>query len=728
MKADEVYAKLKKMIASVSVGIKSTTSTKNPDGSVTITINFTSGSPLSFTMSPVKGDKGTGIKDALIKEIQNGENTEYHLILIDDKNNNIDAGKLPISPGEVYDDTQIKSDINDLKSDKQDKTDNSLETTDKTLVGAINTINGNQLDTVTFSADYKNIILNRKNGLNPYIIPIASIINNAKIAELNDVDSTNIGDGKTLVYDSSIKKHKYVDSTLTDELVKMDSTTDAKHLSELIDKSTIVNDNGVLKVKKLDGQNVTIAEINHLKGLTMNVMDLVNMFANGGVKVYEHTIPTYADLLALDRSGFIDGIKYFVYVQSDEEHGGAKTTYICDKSSTSYFCVSGDHRDFTINPIDLANEVTGKLGTSNIDVDELWKLLTINDTYKTLTTKDEVFGTHGAKALYDELVADIGKKANATDLTTHTSDTNIHITSAERTAWNKKANATDLTTHTGDTNIHVTTSDKTKWNKVDNKVDKTDITTTINSSSTASQVPSAKSVYDKVIKCNNIKTYYTLAQLGIDSTKTCTIKYIWDKMPVNSIGVIDTNSSIVTDLDYFKPALKIADGQNVYGFLTIGKFIERTILEFRRAHSESAIIPETFIGYCIGKNCTSIDWKRIIIANIDNVPMTTITSFDDETKYTVADGNVCRYYVTNGECEITLYIKAVSPSNPTHVKVFSGLPKAVTSRYFTLGSWGEATSDNVIAEITSNGILNLKKGTINGLYIGSFKYKVAENQ
>ena len=97
MKADEVYAKLKKMIGLVSVGMKNTTSTQNPDGSVTITINFTSGSPLSFTMRPVKGDKGVGIKDAQIKEIQNGENKEYHLILIDDKNNNIDAGNIPIS-------------------------------------------------------------------------------------------------------------------------------------------------------------------------------------------------------------------------------------------------------------------------------------------------------------------------------------------------------------------------------------------------------------------------------------------------------------------------------------------------------------------------------------------------------------------------------------------------------------------------------------------------------
>ena len=359
-----------------------------------------------------------------------------------------------------------------LDTNKQDKTDNALNTTDKTVVGAINEINDSLLDNVTFSADYKNIIINRKSGLNPYTIPIASIINNAKIIELNDVDSTDIGNGKTLVYDGATQKHKYVSSTGTDELVKMDSTTDAKYLSDLIDKSTVVNDNGVLKVKKLDGQEVTIAEINHLKGLTMNVMDLVNAFANGGVKVYERTIPTYADLLALDRSGFIDGIKYFVYVQSDETHDGAKTTYICDKNSTSYFCISGDHRDFTTNPIDLVNEVTGKLGTSNIDVDALWKLLTINDTYKTLTAKDEVFGTHGAKALYDELVADIGNKANTTDLTTHTSDTNIHITTAERT----------------------------KWNKVDGKVDKTSILSTISSTPSDDKLLSEKAINDTLTK------------------------------------------------------------------------------------------------------------------------------------------------------------------------------------------------------------------------------------
>ena len=325
-----------------------------------------------------------------------------------------------------------------LDTNKQDKTDNALDTTDKTIVGAINEINDSLLDNVTFSADYKNIIINRKSGNNPYTIPIASIIHNAKIIELNDVDSTNIGDGKTLIYDGVTQKHKYVNSTGTDELVKMDSTTDAKYLSELIDKSTVVNDNGVLKVKKLDGQEVTIAEINHLKGLTMNVMDLVNAFANGGIKVLNTPVATYADLSTLDRSTFLDGISYIVYVLADENHSGAKTTYLCDKTSETFFGNADSQRNFTTNPINLANEVTGKLGTSNIDVDALWKLLTINDIYKTLTTKNEPFGTHGAKALYDELVANIGKKANVTDLTNHASNTNIHITSAERTTWDNK--------------------------------------------------------------------------------------------------------------------------------------------------------------------------------------------------------------------------------------------------------------------------------------------------
>ena len=419
-----------------------------------------------------------------------------------------------------------------------------IKTNDNTITGSINEINGNLLDTVGFSADYKNIILNRKNGLNPYTIPISAIINNASLTELKDIDSTDIGNGKTLVYDSAMQKHKYVDSELTDELVKMEASSDSEYLADLIDKNTIVNDKGVLKVKKLDGQEVTIAEINNLKGLTMNIVDLVKSFSNGGVKMYEHTIATYADLLALDRSEFVDGIRYFVYVLADETHGGIKTTYICDKTNTSYFGVAGDDRDFTTEPIDLANEVTGKLGASNIDVDALWKLVTVYDTYKTLTTKNEPFSTHGANAMYNELVAEIGKKSNTSDLTTHTSDTNIHITSAERTKWNKvdnKVDKTDIADNLTSTDIDKPLSAKQGKVLDDKKLNKSDVNkiAIIN----ADNVNIKDFILEKCTDEN--KVYYITARSNCTDLPKASVNYIIVVQKIGSFTIKVTAKELV---------------------------------------------------------------------------------------------------------------------------------------------------------------------------------------
>ena len=95
-------------------------------------------------------------------------------------------------------------------------------------------------------------------------------------------------------------------------------------------------------------------EINYTKALSANnelkisgIVDVVNkmffehnnyMFSNSGVKIVNTPVATYADLSTLDRSSFIDGVKYFVYVLADETHGGVKTTYICDKTSETFFC------------------------------------------------------------------------------------------------------------------------------------------------------------------------------------------------------------------------------------------------------------------------------------------------------------------------------------------------------------------------------------------------------
>lgn len=71
-----------------------------------------------------------------------------------------------------------------------------------------------------------------------------------------------------------------LNTTSTDEKVKMDSTGDAKYLSELIDDITIKSVNGKLVAKSLDGMTATIGELNRLGGLTGNIQTQLNQLSN----------------------------------------------------------------------------------------------------------------------------------------------------------------------------------------------------------------------------------------------------------------------------------------------------------------------------------------------------------------------------------------------------------------------------------------------------------------
>ena len=97
------------------------------------------------------------------------------------------------------------------------------------------------------------------------------------------------------------------------------------------------------------------------------------------------------------------------------------------------------------------------------------------------------------KANKTEVIAN--DKINQTlDSTTNSSDT-ILSTSGLQTEMDKKANSSDLTSHTGNTDIHITTSERTAWN---NKEDSSNKTTTINKNSTEDQYPTAKAVYTAI--------------------------------------------------------------------------------------------------------------------------------------------------------------------------------------------------------------------------------------
>ena len=584
-----------------------------------------------------------------------------------------------------------------LSGNSSEITYDTLETTDKTIVGAINEVNGNSLDTVGFSADYKNIILNRKNGLNPYTIPISAIINNAKLIELGDVDSTDIGNGKILAYDSATNKHKYVDSSITDELVKMDGTTKAKYLGDLLDKSTIVNENGILKVKKLDGQEVTITEINYLKGLTMNVMDLVNAFANGGVKVLNTPLNTVSELDTMDRTSFIDGISYIVYVLADENHSGAKTTYLVDKTNTTFFGNADSQRNFTTNPIDLANEVTGKLGTSNIDVDGLWTLLTINDTYKTLTTNNEVFGTHGAKAMYDELTTAIGEKANASDLTTHTGDTDIHVSTTQTDKWDKvtdKLDTVDFNTHKDNTDIHITSDERTKWNNATNE-------------------EQVKNIVSNKLKGTEI------TQTVVDTYGTEILKY-----PVG-IWYIDNNSiaSNFTDLP--------ASRAGIIEIATIDKHLEinpwdnvySSRITTYTSFDNATYVCKLYSGETAGVMIVNTGWKKVCTTSVEDVPVTGLTWAD--TTHFENSFTRCNYQVKNGVCFVNIDMICNSPIAEGY-KLPITLP-APNTEYVHYRVSSFQNSSLTLAVCNSGTSVIAYGGTAGDRYLDTFSYPVAES-
>ena len=56
----------------------------------------------------------------------------------------------------------------------------------------------------------------------------------------------------------------------------------------------------------------------------------------------------------------------------------------------------------------------------------------------------------------------------------HAANLTIHVTAADKEAWNGKADTSALTAHTGNTTIHVTAEDKSKWNAVTTKADDAD--------------------------------------------------------------------------------------------------------------------------------------------------------------------------------------------------------------------------------------------------------------
>lgn len=165
------------------------------------------------------------------------------------------------------------------------------------------------------------------------------------------------------------KWREYGSGVGTDETVKLTSTsTDAKYLNELIDNSTIEVDtnNDYLIVKKIEGQTVTVAEINFLTGIKSNVQEQINNLSKS-MTMYG-VFGTKADLLASVDPVPVDGNTAIVI--ADEDNNNKQMTYIYIASTSKWTQVAESSiqvRDFTTDPIDLGSETTGTLSKDKID-------------------------------------------------------------------------------------------------------------------------------------------------------------------------------------------------------------------------------------------------------------------------------------------------------------------------------------------------------------------------
>ena len=198
-----------------------------------------------------------------------------------------------------------------------------------------------------------------------YASLIRALVNNSgakKLTDLQDVAIASLIDKQILQYD--VTTGKWVNRSL--ELV-----------SDKIDGVTIQeNSDGKLEAINLKGMTISIDDLNGLVNELNSIKSKVDLLSNGGLEVYTDRIfATYAELSAFDLKTLADGKTFYLFVNADENHDGNATVYLGSKTMTNveYLSLaSAKQRDFSVDKIDLVNEVKGKLKKENIDLDDLF--------------------------------------------------------------------------------------------------------------------------------------------------------------------------------------------------------------------------------------------------------------------------------------------------------------------------------------------------------------------
>ena len=330
-------------------------------------------------------------------------------------------------------------------------------------------------------------------------------------------------------------------------------------------------------------------------------------------------------------------------------------------------------------------------------------------SYKVVTTTDEVTSTeflylisnstaYDIYALIDGVVTKLGD--TTIDLSNYYTKNEIDSDFLKKTdADGKYITQTSFNSHASDTDIHITTAERTKWNEVDNKVNKTDIATTIDISSTETQVPSAKSVYDNTDNIfdtrleNNPPSYYynNHNQHVVREMKLTT-----------AIGINNSEIGFVTLLTYVN-------------WCDISAPIYQMAIHYKQILIRNNIDGDTWTK-----------WQRLCPTSVGDIPITDITIPNGLFQTVDSDSSYIKYEVVNGIAFVYFSIRGAKMVGSGISRNIT-IPKLKTSFNHTIIGEGCTSNLTILANGTNMQIWTLGDEIVTTNYSGCISYPVAES-
>ena len=276
-----------------------------------------------------------------------------------------------------------------------------------------------------------------------------------------------------------------------------------------------------------------------------------------------------------------------------------------------------------------------------------------------------------------------------------------------------KTDLTSITSHTNDTDIHITSAERTKWNEVDNKVDKADIVSVLDSTVTNNQLVEGKTLVDKF---NSIEDNFS-RRYDFDNKKHKSI--IDRKLAIKAvIATFKKDGTSITSIDCYEGNTVFIIRYNqgyYYTYIMTSYFNKVFILEYSVYSTDMILWVEDESGELYIRGTIPITNDVIRIVN----PFTT-----NKDKYKLYEG---KYTIDENTktCTLTVSIDCLSPASVAiDVGSLNTLNFKTPSSPRTFDLKAEDDSTNIMRFYLGSTSCQIWLGTAGKRYTGTVTYTI----